>query len=87
MGGEYNYLYDEEMSGTWYERNRKGEIVKDDSSGFMGFTVPSLSPEIIAVIVGVAVVVIGGAAFLLRPKRKKKHMDNHEPVYQGGTML
>ena len=84
MEGEYNYLYDEEMSGTWYDRNRKGEIVKDDNSGF---TMPSLSLEIIAVIVGVAVVVIGGAAFLMRPKKKNKYMDNNEPVYQGGTML
>ena len=79
MAGEYNYIYDEEASGSWYTRNKKGEIDVDESGG------AALSGGMIAIIVSVCVVVVGGAAFLLKPKRKPS--DSNEPVYQGGTML
>eukprot|EP00585_Thalassiosira_rotula_P006046 CAMPEP_0196138966 /NCGR_PEP_ID=MMETSP0910-20130528/6411_1 /TAXON_ID=49265 /ORGANISM="Thalassiosira rotula, Strain GSO102" /LENGTH=590 /DNA_ID=CAMNT_0041399637 /DNA_START=10 /DNA_END=1782 /DNA_ORIENTATION=- len=81
MAGEYSHVYDEDLSGTWYERNADGSIHgEDEGSGMI-----ALSPEIIAVIVGVCLIVVAGAAFLLKPK--KKPTDNNEPVYQGGTML
>mmetsp|Transcript_1765 Transcript_1765/g.3789 ORF Transcript_1765/g.3789 Transcript_1765/m.3789 type:complete len:549 (+) Transcript_1765:55-1701(+) len=80
MAGEYSYIYDEEASGTWYNRNKKGQIVNGAESEGM-----ALSPAIITGIVCVCLAVIGGAAFLLKPK--KKHSDSNEPVYQGGTML
>lgn len=84
MDGEFSYAYDEEASGTWYERNRNGDIVDADASPW---SIPELTlePGIIAAIVAMCVVVVGGAAFLCRPK--KKHSDSSEPVYQGGTML
>jgi len=82
MYGEFSYAYDEEASGTWYERNRNGDIVDADASPW---SIPELTlePGIIAAIVAMCVVVIG--AFLCRPN--KKHYDGSEPVYQGGTML
>eukprot|EP00584_Thalassiosira_punctigera_P011102 CAMPEP_0172529108 /NCGR_PEP_ID=MMETSP1067-20121228/3256_1 /TAXON_ID=265564 ORGANISM="Thalassiosira punctigera, Strain Tpunct2005C2" /NCGR_SAMPLE_ID=MMETSP1067 /ASSEMBLY_ACC=CAM_ASM_000444 /LENGTH=563 /DNA_ID=CAMNT_0013313103 /DNA_START=68 /DNA_END=1759 /DNA_ORIENTATION=- len=80
MEGEYSYVYDEELSGTWYERNADGSIHSDEES-----EAATLSPGIIAVIVAVCLIVVGGAAFLLKPK--KKPSDSNEPVYQGGTML
>lgn len=78
MAGEYSYVFDEVATGTWYGRNKEGQIVNDEGSE--GF---NLSPGVIAVIVGVCVVVVGGAALLLKPKNKR---DSNEAVYQGGTM-
>ena len=83
LEGEYSYVYDEEGSGTWYKRNKKGQIISEDEGGL---TMPELTPAVIGVIVAVCLIVIGGAAFLLKPK-KKKNSDSSEPVYQGGTML
>lgn len=82
LEGEYSYIYDEEASGTWYERNSKGQITNGDE----GLTMPDLSAGLIAVIVAVCVIVVGGAACLCRSK-KNKSSDSTEPVYQGGTML
>ena len=82
MAGEYNHVYDEEASGTWYERNSSGEIKSAGQSDGLSL---DLSPGIIAIIVGVAVLILGGAAFLLKPK--KKPQDSNGPVYVGGTML
>lgn len=79
MEGEYTYAYDEELSGTWYERNKKGVIVTGDEK------MEIFTPTTIGIIVGVGVVVIAGAAFLLKSKKKKS--ESNEPVYQGGTML
>lgn len=80
MAGEYNYIYDEEMSGTWYNRNKSGQIVNGEEDEKM-----TLSPAIIAGIVCVCLAVVGAAALLLKPK--KKLSDINQPVYQGGTML
>merc|ERR1712086_940070 len=80
MAGEYSYVYEEEGSGTWYERNADGSIHSDaDDEGL------ALSPAIITMIVAVCLIVVLGAAFLMKPK--KKPSDSNEPVYQGGTML
>ena len=82
--GEYTYFYDEEASGTWHERNKKGQIVNDGSSSFD----LALAPGIIAVIVAVSLVVVAGAAFLcMRCKKSNTSSDSNEPVYQGGTMM
>jgi len=80
MAGEYSYAYDEEGSGTWYTRNKSGQIDQGDEGGFI-----DLTPGIITIIAIVALIVVAGAAFLLKPK--KKPSDSNEPVYQGGTML
>jgi len=85
MGGEYTYAYDEDSSGSWYERNSKGEIVTggEDSGNKL-----ELSPGIIAAIVSVSLIVVAGAGFLCFSLQKKKNQsDTSEPVYQGGTML
>ena len=80
MAGEYSHVYDEEASGTWYSRNKNGQISSEDETEGI-----DLTPGIIAAIVIVGVIVVAGAAFLLKPKRKPS--DSNEPVYQGGTML
>ena len=80
MAGEYSYAYDEEASGTWYDRSENGQI----RSGEVVEGI-NLSSGVIATIVSVCVIVVAGAAFLLKPK--KKPSDSNEPVYQGGTML
>lgn len=81
MEGEYSYAYDEEASGTWYERNRSGQIKNEGDDSMI-----SLTPAIITGIVAAIVVVLGGACFLCF-KPKKQSSDSSEPVYQGGTML
>merc|ERR1712032_1451849 len=60
LEGEYSYVYDEEASGTWYERNRNGEIANAESSE------GALSGGIIAIIVGVSLIVVAGAIFLMK---------------------
>lgn len=88
MGGEYTYAYNEETSGTWHKRDKNGAIIMgDESSGKM----PELTPGIIAIIVGVSVLVLGGIGFLMRGKmcnkNKNTNADLNEPVYQGGSMM
>ncbi|KAL9188615.1 hypothetical protein ACHAXT_006993 [Thalassiosira profunda] len=80
MNGEYSYYYNEELSGTWHERNKKGQIVTNDGSE----SSMALTPGIIAAIVAAAVIVLAGAAFLcFKPKKKRS---DTEAVYQGGEM-
>ncbi|KAL7524854.1 hypothetical protein ACHAXR_000744, partial [Thalassiosira sp. AJA248-18] len=89
MAGEYSYTYDEELSGTWYERNSKGVILTGDEpthwyDGIMSVQ-ESMSTGAIAAIVATCLIVLVGAAFLCM--KPKKNSDMNEPVYQGGTML
>ena len=81
MAGEFSYVYDEEGSGTWYERTRSGTIVTGDEK------VPfiTLSPTIIAGIVAGIVVLLSMLCYCARSK-KTRHQAAEEPVYQGGQM-
>ena len=72
----YSHVYDEESSGTWYTRNKKGQIVTGDEA-------EGLSGGAIAAIVLVALGVVGAAGFFLMKGKKSKAA---ETEYQGGTM-
>lgn len=79
MDGEFTNYYDEEQSGTWYQRGRSGTIINGEEPSTM-----TLTPGLIATIVGVCLLVVAGACFLcFKPKKK----ESNEAVYQGGTML
>lgn len=86
MGGEYSYVYNEEASGTWHTRNKNGSLISDEEEKF---SLKSLSPGIIAAIVGASLIVIGCIVFLVKGPMccKKKQSEINEPVYQGGTMM
>jgi len=70
------HVYDEQASGSWYTRNKKGSIVYgDEPQG-------GLSGGIIALIVIAVAAVVGGAAFLAFKKSDRPV----ESDYQGGAM-
>jgi len=73
---DYSHVYDEEASGTWYKRNRKGAIVyrTDEKEGLSGGAIAG----IIAIVVGV----VGAAGFYMKSKSGKAV----EADYQGGEM-
>lgn len=71
----YSHVYNEETSGSWYTRNKKGQIVTGDESA-------GLSGGAISAIVLVALGVVGAAGFFLMKKKGK----SAETDYQGGTM-
>ena len=70
------HVYDEESSGTWYTRNKKGKIIKEGES-------EGLSGGAIAAIVSAVLAVLGVAAFFLT---KAKKSGAAETDYQGGEM-
>merc|ERR1712238_405760 len=70
------HIYDEQSSGSWYTRNRKGSIVYSDDEP------EGLSGGIVALIVISVAAVVGGAAFLAFKKSEKPV----EADYQGGAM-
>lgn len=72
---DYSHVYDEESSGTWYKRNKKGSIVYANEK-------EGLSGGAIGMIVLVALGVIGAAGFVMM-KSKKQAV---ETDYQGGEM-
>ncbi len=73
---DYSHVYDEDASGTWYMRNKKGAIVfgTEEKEGLSG-----------GAIFGILVVVLGviGAAGFVMSKKKGKAV---ETDYQGGEM-
>ncbi len=82
--GAYTWSYDMETSGTWYERDSKGQIASKDSAARTSSAI-SIAPAIICVLVTICVFVVGGAAFLIR--RRQKYAESSESVYSGGTMV
>jgi hypothetical protein len=70
------HVYDEETSGTWYKRNKKGAIVQEGQS-------EGLSGGAVAMIVLLILGVVGAAAFALTKAKKNKSV---ETEYQGGEM-
>lgn len=79
MSGEYTYSYDEEKSGTWYNRDKSGSIKPAKSSNGLGF-----SPLTITLFVLLGVAIFGVAALLSYRKSRARRM---EPLYQGGAMI
>ncbi|KAL7533979.1 hypothetical protein ACHAXR_009899 [Thalassiosira sp. AJA248-18] len=73
---DYSHVYDEEASGTWYKRNKKGAIITSESS-------EGLSGGAIGMIVLVVLGVVGAAGFFLTKAKAKKAP---ETEYQGGAM-
>jgi len=82
--GIYAYSYNSESSGTWYQRDKNGAIISKGSKGSSSQFNFTFTPAIIGGIVGGCIVLIGGIAFLLRPK---KAVPAEGSGYQGGVML
>ncbi len=75
FGGEYNNYYDSASTGSVHTRNRKGNLVYGQST--------SLSVGAIVAIVLACIFVVGVAACLLKPKRRKvRNPDLHQPMRQ-----
>jgi len=75
---DYHHVYDdnkESGSGSWYERNKKGQIITAGES-------QGMSTGAITAIVIFVLAVVGGAGFVLMKKNSKKS----ETDYQGGEM-
>ena len=70
------HVYDEEASGSWYTRNKKGAIVYGDED-------EGMSGGAIAGIIIVVVAVVGAAMFLATKKKSSAPVDT---AYQGGAM-
>jgi len=77
MSGEYTYSYDEEGSGTWYERDTSGSIKPEK-------TRLEFSSVAIGLLFFVGAGIVALSAFCKYKKRKVKRM---EPLYQGGAMI
>jgi len=77
LDGEIGNLYDEAHSGTWYARNKRGQIISSKSEQKTGMGAGAIS----SIILG-CVAVFGGAAYALM---NKKQATVHSK-YQGGTM-
>lgn len=82
--GAYTWSYDMENSGTWYERDRDGQIASKDSTTKTSSSI-YVAPAIIGVVGTICVFVVGGAAFLTM--RRQKYAESSESVYSGGTMI
>lgn len=73
--GEYSNYYDSASTGSVHTRDRNGNLVSGQSTS-------PLSVGAIVAIVLACIVVVGVAACLLKPKRKVKNPDLHQPVYR-----
>ncbi len=82
--GAYTWSYDMEASGTWYERDANGQIASKDGA-IKSSNAISIAPAIIGVFATICVVIVGGAAFLI--KRRQKYAESSESVYSGGKMV
>ncbi len=82
--GAYTWSYDMEASGTWYERDANGQIASKDGA-IKSSSAISIAPAIIGVLATICVVLVGGAAFLIR--RRQKYAESSESVYSGGKMV
>lgn len=75
FGGKYNNYYDSASTGSVHTRNRKGNLVYGQSTSL-------LSVGAIVAIVLACIFVVGVAAHLLKPKRRVRNPDLHQPVYR-----
>jgi hypothetical protein len=83
--GEYFYAYDHQKSGTWYKRNKNGEIVNEAETQPWN-TINEMTGLSAAAIGGiVAGVVVALMACICLCRRRKS--SNTKAVYQGGSML
>lgn len=73
---DITHVYDEESSGTWYKRNKKGKILYGDEPEGMG------SGAVIGIVI-LVVGAIGAAGFFFMKKQSAKPVDSE---YQGGEM-
>jgi len=91
MEGEFSYVYDEEGSGTWYERSRSGTILTGDEQNPLIERLTTLSPAIIAGIVAGIVVLLSMLCCCCRycrarPKKTNSYVPEEPTAYQGGQM-
>ena len=80
--GAYTYSYNAESSGTWYERDKNGQITSDGSSSQFSL---DLTPAIIGGIVASCIILVGAIACFVIKSKKARRAD--ESVYKGGVML
>lgn len=79
--GEYFNAYDSSTSGTWYMRDKKGQIIVESN----GNANPGLSGgAIFGIIAAIAVVVSGTAFFMMKKDKKGDIAESAE--YQGGAL-
>jgi hypothetical protein len=79
--GEYFNAYDSSTSGTWYKRDKKGQIIVESNSQESG-----LSGGAIFGIIAAVAAVVGGAAFVMMKKKEKKGDIAESAEYQGGAL-
>jgi hypothetical protein len=79
-GGEYFHAYDSSTSGTWYKRDKKGQIITESQSS------GGLSGGAIFGIIAAIAAVVGGAAFFVMKKKEKKGDIAESAEYQGGAL-
>jgi hypothetical protein len=77
---EYFHAYDSSTSGTWYKRDKKGQIIVESQSS------EGLSGGAIFGIIAAIAAVVGGAAFFLMKKKEKKGDIAESAEYQGGAL-
>ncbi len=75
---DWDYFYNEELQGTSYERNKKGQLVgsaadQESMSGGMIFFITAL----------VIAIVVAPIAWLINSKKNKKRASSSESDYQG----
>ena len=83
--GEYFYAYDHQKSGTWYKRNKNGEIVNEAETQPWN-TINEMTGLSAAAIGGIVAGVVVALMACICLCRRRKSSDT-KAVYQGGSML
>eukprot|EP00970_Alexandrium_tamarense_P017077 scaffold8197_cov175-Alexandrium_tamarense.AAC.2 len=81
-GSAFYHAYNEEKSGSWYTRDKKGQIINASQQGSSS----GLSGGAIFGIIALIATVVGGAAFVMLKKKSKKGDIAESAEYQGGAL-
>jgi hypothetical protein len=81
-GSAFYHAYNEEKSGSWYTRDKKGQIINASQQGSSS----GLSGGAIFGIIALIATVVGGAAFVMLKKKSKKGDIAESAEYQGGVL-